>query len=255
MVRPERRVLLAGASPVRVSAGALGSRPQPGGEILWARAGRQKPLRREQRIGPQQSVNAIASSDYQPKGVWEGRDAHITAKAIDNPLEPERGWTSSGSQAAARFERRMRNRRGPTWQPTSGKDRAYKAGWLKSCGAGRESEGSIVPGKACSITRWREGTLLWSSWPGGKCEGMAARPNNPSLKHENSPTPAMDVCRAAWRSGGYAGLRATRVTVRRAPGYLSAFAGCACHVRKIIVKPCAGKPQARFERGFMETGR
>jgi group II intron reverse transcriptase/maturase len=25
--------------------------------------------------------------------------------------------------------------------------------------------------------------------------------------------------------------------------------------RKIIVKPCAGKPHARFERGFMETGR
>jgi hypothetical protein len=26
------------------------------------------------------------------------------------------------------------------------------------------------------------------------------------------------------------------------------------HVKKIIVKPCAGKPQARFERGLMETG-
>ena len=42
----------------------------------------------------------------------------------------------------------------------SGKDRAYKAGRLKSHGAGRESEGSIVPGKACSKTRWREGALL-----------------------------------------------------------------------------------------------
>jgi hypothetical protein len=42
----------------------------------------------------------------------------------------------------------------------SGKDRAYKAGWLKSRGAGRESEGSIVPVKACSKTRWREGALL-----------------------------------------------------------------------------------------------
>jgi hypothetical protein len=43
---------------------------------------------------------------------------------------------------------------------TSGKDRAYKAGWLKTRGAGRESEGSIVPEKACKITRWREGALL-----------------------------------------------------------------------------------------------
>jgi hypothetical protein len=42
----------------------------------------------------------------------------------------------------------------------SGKDRAYKAGRLKSRGAGRESEGFIVPGKACSKTRWREGALL-----------------------------------------------------------------------------------------------
>jgi hypothetical protein len=42
----------------------------------------------------------------------------------------------------------------------SGKDRAYKAGRLKSRGARRKSEGFIVPGKACSKTRWREGALL-----------------------------------------------------------------------------------------------
>jgi hypothetical protein len=43
---------------------------------------------------------------------------------------------------------------------TSGKDRGYKAGRLKSYGAGRESEGFVVPEKACSKTRWREGALL-----------------------------------------------------------------------------------------------
>ena len=42
----------------------------------------------------------------------------------------------------------------------SGKDRAYKAGRLKARGAGSESEGSVVPRKACSKTRWREGALL-----------------------------------------------------------------------------------------------
>jgi hypothetical protein len=42
----------------------------------------------------------------------------------------------------------------------SGKDRAYKAGWLKSCGAGRESEGFVVPMKECSKTLRREGALL-----------------------------------------------------------------------------------------------
>jgi len=44
MVRPERRVLLAGGSPVRVSAGAPGSRPQPKAEMPPARAGRQKSI-------------------------------------------------------------------------------------------------------------------------------------------------------------------------------------------------------------------
>jgi hypothetical protein len=42
----------------------------------------------------------------------------------------------------------------------SGKDRAYKAGRRKAHGARRESEGSVVPEKACKITRWREGALL-----------------------------------------------------------------------------------------------
>jgi len=42
----------------------------------------------------------------------------------------------------------------------SGEDRGYKAGRLKSRGAGRESEGSVVPAKACKTTRWREGALL-----------------------------------------------------------------------------------------------
>ena len=48
----------------------------------------------------------------------------------------------------------------PSPAASSGKDRAYKAGRLKSHGAGRDSEGSIVPMKACSKTRWREGALL-----------------------------------------------------------------------------------------------
>src|SRR6476469_3530721 len=45
MVRPERRVVLAGESPVRVSAVAPGSRLRPGGEILASRAECQEPLK------------------------------------------------------------------------------------------------------------------------------------------------------------------------------------------------------------------
>ena len=44
MVRPVRRAVLAGESPVRVSAGAPGSRLQPGGEIRPCQAECQKPI-------------------------------------------------------------------------------------------------------------------------------------------------------------------------------------------------------------------
>jgi len=136
MVRPEEVDMVsafrctgpAGASPVRVSAGAPGSRHQYTGEISYAKrcveslevggsegAGRNK-------------VNASASSDYQPKGVREGRAAHFTAKATHSVSVPERTLGLPGVRAAARYEGMMRNRRDTTRQPTSGKDRAYKAG-------------------------------------------------------------------------------------------------------------------------------
>src|SRR5215472_4753417 len=44
MACPERRAVLAGESPVRVSAGAPGSRLQPGGEIQPSQAECRKPL-------------------------------------------------------------------------------------------------------------------------------------------------------------------------------------------------------------------
>jgi hypothetical protein len=78
----------------------------------------------------------------------------------------------------------------------SGKDRAYKAGRLKSRGAGRESEGSVLPRKARSTTRWREGTLLWSRRPGGKREGMPETANTPQLKRDNSAV-RLSMC-AKW---------------------------------------------------------
>ena len=99
MSRPEQSCTdLAGVSPVQVSIGAPGSRPQFRGVILGTSAGRQEPsVRREQSSGPQLKVNAAASSDYQPKGVREGRADHVTAKAIDNSQRrPEWEWTSPG---------------------------------------------------------------------------------------------------------------------------------------------------------------
>ena len=91
---------LADERSVRVSAGAPGSRLQPGGEIRPRRAECRKPLKRgEQGSGPQQEVNAAASSNYQPKGVGKGRAGHVTAKAtrLRGPAKWRPETTSSGS--------------------------------------------------------------------------------------------------------------------------------------------------------------
>lgn len=157
-----RCIELAGESPVRVSAGAPGSRPRARREIHVSRAGRREPSkRREQGRGPQRVVNAEqASLDSQPKGAWESRAAHFTAKAMHTTQEPERVVGLPGVLAVARGDSSMRNRRGPTRQPTSGTaDRISEI--VKSGGAGRESEGVVVPVKGAT-NAWREGPLLWS---------------------------------------------------------------------------------------------
>jgi hypothetical protein len=105
-------------------------------------------------------VNATASSDYQPKGVWEGRAGHVAVKATDSIAERRECWTSPGSQAVARWERSTTEQERPSPAAKSGKDRTYKAGESKADGAGRESEGLVVPEKARKTTRRREGALL-----------------------------------------------------------------------------------------------
>jgi hypothetical protein len=122
VARPERRVVRTGESPVRVSAGAPGSRLRLRGEIRATRRSVKSPCKRgEQTDGLQRSVNAVASTKYQPKGVWESRASHVMAKATDSILDRNGCWISPGSQAAARWERITRNRRDPTRQPSRAK--------------------------------------------------------------------------------------------------------------------------------------
>jgi len=66
----------------------------------------------------------------------------------------------SGVAGGGTFPEKSAEQERPYLAAKSGKDREYKAGRLKSSGAGRESEGSTVPVKARKITRWREGALL-----------------------------------------------------------------------------------------------
>jgi hypothetical protein len=66
----------------------------------------------------------------------------------------------SGVRGGGTFPEKKAEQERPYLAAESGEDRAYKAGRRKTLGAGRESEGFVVPKKACKITRWREGTLL-----------------------------------------------------------------------------------------------
>ena len=73
---------------------------------------------------------------------------------------PERLLDLSGVMGGGTFPEKSAEQERPYLAAKSGKDRWYKAGWRKSSGVGRESEGSAVPMKARKTTRWREGALL-----------------------------------------------------------------------------------------------
>ena len=138
-----------GESPVPVGVGAPGSRPQAVEGDLHARAGRQKPARRresrngEQARGPQHEVKPAASTDLQPAG----RAAHVTAKATSVQRDPKREADCGGVWGAARVQGQVRNVRGPSAQPESGRARPYKPK-AKSGRAQRESEGIVGIGRA-----------------------------------------------------------------------------------------------------------
>ena len=188
MARPERRVVLAGVRPARVSAGAPGSRLQPGGEIRPCQAECRKPWKERganQRAATNRERNSLVTSSAER--CWEGRVSHVTAKATDSILDRNGCWTSPGSQAAARWDRTTRNRRDPTWRPSRAKTGRRRPEGGNRAEAGRESERLVVPGKACQKTRWREGALLGSGWTGGKGEGLPETANTPHEKVRQLP--------------------------------------------------------------------
>ncbi len=161
MVRPERRDVLAGGSPVRVSAGAPGSRLQPGGEIRPSRAECQEPLKERganRRAATISERNSLVIFSAERCSGGPSRSCH--GEGNRQHSRPERvlelpGVAGGGTQGQNSVEQER-----PYLAAKSGKDRAHKAGWRKARGAGRESERPEVPKKARKITRWREGALL-----------------------------------------------------------------------------------------------
>ena len=160
MVRPESCIGSAGGSPDRVSTGAPGSRHRYEEEIPYAERCVKSPAWGESEGAGRNKVNISASTNYQPKGVWESRAAHFTAKATHSTLKPDCVLGLPGVWMAARFEGTIRNRRGPTRQPTSGKDRWYKAGAESQ--RSREGVRGVHSTWEGPETGWREGTLHWS---------------------------------------------------------------------------------------------
>src|SRR5450432_4932760 len=122
------RVVLAGGSPVRVSAGAPGSRLQPGGEIRPSRAECRKPLKKrgaKQRAATISERNSLVrlSAERCLRGPsrsyhGEGNRQHSgTERMLDLPGVPGGGTLGKSNAEQER----------PYLAAKSGKDRAYKA--------------------------------------------------------------------------------------------------------------------------------
>ncbi len=171
MSRRESCIRPVGASPIRASNGALGSRPQFQGEILGTTAGRQEPLRREQERGPQHKVNPAASTHLQSRS----RAAHITAKATSAAQVSEFAGAAGpgGVWGAARSQGSIRNTGDPSGLPVKRQGHSYKPK-AKAGGAQRESEGVTL-----LLTRAQDNAFrgkvpcFGHAVRRGKCEGMA----------------------------------------------------------------------------------
>jgi hypothetical protein len=161
MVRPERRVVLADERSVRVSAGAPGSRPQPKAEMSAARAGRRKPVKEQGARKRAATLSERCSHViFSAERCLKGPSRSHRGEGNRQRSGPERLLDLSGVEGGGTFPEKNAEQERPYLAAQSGKDRIHKAGRLKVYGAGRESEGFIVPRKACKTTRWREGALL-----------------------------------------------------------------------------------------------
>jgi len=129
-------------------------------------------------------MNAGASSYYQPKGVWEGRAAHVTAKATDSARrEPERALDLPGVER----RRHASTERCGTRETLPGSGRQAKTAPIRpEAERVRSREGvrgahSTEEGGQDKPLEGRGPALVMAA-RGGKHEGMVARPKNPDTK-------------------------------------------------------------------------
>src|SRR5438132_4134298 len=127
MVRPERRDVLTGGSPVRVSAGAPGSRLQAGGEIRPTEAECQKPLKqrganwRAATISERNSLVKLSAERCLggPSRSYHGEGNRQHSGKPDGMLDLS-GVSGGGTRGKSMAEQER-----PTPAALSGKDRVY----------------------------------------------------------------------------------------------------------------------------------
>jgi len=199
MVRPEDKALipaphrigeesscvgLAGASPAAVSADAPRSRSRVQEEIPSSERDVKSPSGAIWLPGGERSRGPSMKRTLQPRDIDTrkgGMAEPIMSRRRQQTAPCEVGAVQDvpGVWRRARGDSPTRNRRDPTRQPTSGRDRSYKPK-VKGTGAGRESEGLIVPLKTATRTPSEgRGPTLITLARGGKCEGMVIKTQQP----------------------------------------------------------------------------
>jgi hypothetical protein len=170
-------VVLAGGSPAAVSAGAPRSRVRARGEIHSPERTVESPHGIERSLGGEQRRGPSIKRTLQPRergprkgGVAEpiiSRRRQQTASVRAGAMQD-----APGVLRRARVDSTARNRRDPTRRLTSSEDWSYKPS-VKGAGAGRESEGLVVPRTTATRTPSEERSpALVALVVGGKHEGM-----------------------------------------------------------------------------------
>ena len=178
MLRPEQLFQASGCkSRHGKQAGAPCSRLRLEGESPKAERSVESPEWTVGSAGGEQSCGPNDREPLQPREIGaerrRSRANHFAAKATDWARGAGGAQDPPGVWKAARSDSLGRNRRGPTWRPTSGKDPGYKPS-AKCQGARRASEGFIVPLRPGESREEGRGPTLVTLARGGKCEGMAS---------------------------------------------------------------------------------
>jgi hypothetical protein len=185
----------AGVSPVTVGTpGAPCSRLRATSEMAASERSVESRKRGIGLVEREQSCGPNVSESLQPREIgtrkvgWPSRSFRGEGNRLRTAVTGEPQDTP-GVREGARREGLVRNRRDPTWRPTSGEGGGYKP-MAKCHRAGRESEGLVVPWMAPTRTTPEgRGPALVVSVAEGKGEGMPARANNPTIKAREPQEP------------------------------------------------------------------